>query len=557
MFAGPNGQPVYVYTGPQSPVQPVEPPAAPGLRRHGLGGIGLALGEAAGATVAAQVPAYGGSPTVPAGYAPTLSDAVEADLAQPRRTYHPGTPAVAATEMGVRPEDYTPGVGGFRDRARATVVTDAQPVDEKYLSDSEQNRQNESAAMGAQLEAQKSEAQAQAALAHTQALAEQDRAAQAQADQERINQRIADQEGQFSQVQNELATRTIDPQRIFHGSATNLLAGAGAVVASMLGAYAATRGGTPNFAQNIIDNAIQRDIAAQEKDLDTLGKRSNTLLARLDRFYGDRDQAKLAVERLQRGVYTAQQAELVAQTRDPELEAAFQQHLAAQEKVGIEQRHQAKMLERGKVTTQLQQEQVFDQKARGGGYTQETPEQYARRQATGPKRDPVTGEWLMPDQYEARQKERNQGPKPVSPAAAAYEGTTQAAYQAVDTAARAAGLEWDEASKTYHPGADGAHGTGVGGRIAAQIPGTDAYKAKARKEAMRAALGAMPRGLVVRPEEVNQLVAGFRTDDDLAAGMTALRRRVTALRHNQPQGNAPEAPAPEKGTGETQGKGGE
>ena len=73
----------------------------------------------------------------------------------------------------------------------------------------------------------------------------------------------------------------------------------GAAIAMGLGAYAASYTGSKNYAADIIDNAINRDIALQEQEIKKLGANvdeSKNALAFAYRKFGDLDQAKSAIQ---------------------------------------------------------------------------------------------------------------------------------------------------------------------------------------------------------------------------------------------------------------------
>ena len=111
----------------------------------------------------------------------------------------------------------------------------------------------------------------------------------------------AEQAAELSQRQAELQSavdelktaKVIDPQEKW-GTGKKI----GAAIAMGLGAFAASYGGGKNYAAEIINDSIARDIALQERDLQKLGanvdRRTNALARAYDKLK-DIDQAKTAV----------------------------------------------------------------------------------------------------------------------------------------------------------------------------------------------------------------------------------------------------------------------
>jgi hypothetical protein len=92
---------------------------------------------------------------------------------------------------------------------------------------------------------------------------------------------------------DDLAKQKKDPQRFFKERGTMASIGAGIAVA--LGAFGAAMTGTRNTALDIINAAVERDLDAQEREIqikrDKVNMQSN-LIARFERMMGDRRQAR-------------------------------------------------------------------------------------------------------------------------------------------------------------------------------------------------------------------------------------------------------------------------
>src|SRR5678816_91312 len=152
------------------------------------------------------------------------------------------------------------------------------------------------------VEAQIATAESQAARAEAQRLATEaalpalkQQQQQAQANYDTIN---ANYQRERAQLQFEIddfdRSAKVDPDRFF--AERGAWGTIGAVIGQALGAYAATMSGTPNWAQQSIDRAIDRDIAAQEATLNQRRMGQKNALARLADRYGDVDQARAALK---------------------------------------------------------------------------------------------------------------------------------------------------------------------------------------------------------------------------------------------------------------------
>lgn len=108
----------------------------------------------------------------------------------------------------------------------------------------------------------------------------------------------------------------MDPNRLFKDKGA--FATVAAVVAQALGAYAATLGGTPNFAGDMIQRAIDRDVEAQRQDFLARKDKSNTLVARLNLVLNDIETATLKAKEieLQAAQNYAQQLAMTTKRQD-------------------------------------------------------------------------------------------------------------------------------------------------------------------------------------------------------------------------------------------------
>lgn len=163
----------------------------------------------------------------------------------------------------------------------------------------EAERQRGVAEQMGELEQQQLAAQ-QAAAQRTQAMLEQQRASQeAQANEQRAwredyDREMLDQTAKYERAMEEAKRARVDPDRARIPIVDAL--------AAAMGQFAAIMTGTPNAALQIINQRLDRDIAAQEREIKTLGgavaERRNRLGLLRQRF-GDRELAMQAEKRLQ------------------------------------------------------------------------------------------------------------------------------------------------------------------------------------------------------------------------------------------------------------------
>lgn len=100
----------------------------------------------------------------------------------------------------------------------------------------------------------------------------------------------------LSKEQDAAANLKVDPRRLFHGSggAANAITSA---IAVALGAFGSSLTGGPNYAHQIVQASIDRDISAQENDITRKGARAGNAMSNFMRVHGlDLDEAKIAVK---------------------------------------------------------------------------------------------------------------------------------------------------------------------------------------------------------------------------------------------------------------------
>lgn len=135
-----------------------------------------------------------------------------------------------------------------------------------------------------------------------------------------LQARVAREEGLKNKAFAEYTSSKVDPGRIFDNPARRIVA----ALAAAGGAYAATIAKTPNFAQQIIDQAVDRDIRSQEAAIRLKGDKANNLLADLRKSGMDLEQARAAARGIQLQNERAQLEALKARNAVPALQSHYE-----------------------------------------------------------------------------------------------------------------------------------------------------------------------------------------------------------------------------------------
>jgi len=277
----------------------------------------------------------------------------------------PARPEVAPVrDYGARP--VMPGSqSGYMNVGESATVRSAQPYSEEYRQGSADLMEQERELAWAQTQRATAENVREGMRAQTEAMQYKDRTDAWEARQREIDAEVQRSRAKLAQLHQAYEEHQVDPNRLFRD---NPIAGIGAAIATALGAYGAALAGTQNFAQQIIDNAIARDIDAQKSERDKLGTAADNALTRLEGYFGDRRQAEVALEQLQRGAAEKQRAAMIARTNVPDLQAKYQAFLMEQQKAKLERDRQFELASRD-VELQRTERRQFQpyQAARAGG----------------------------------------------------------------------------------------------------------------------------------------------------------------------------------------------
>lgn len=129
----------------------------------------------------------------------------------------------------------------------------------------------------------------------------------------RIAEQLKKSRDQYTAADAEFSKSRVDSRRLFKGEGGALRA-IGAAIAAAGGAYAATIGRTENFALDIINKAIDDDIAAQKQDIATKGEAADNAMAQFVRDGMSMERAEEATRSLQAKA-AASEAAIVGNSR--------------------------------------------------------------------------------------------------------------------------------------------------------------------------------------------------------------------------------------------------
>lgn len=294
----------------------------------------------------APTPSAAPMPQAPPGAQPVDQDAQAAQMAAMAATT-PGSAGVSQEQLQRRAQ-----TGVETPKTSTTTVEGAVPYDEEAAAGRAVGREARRIAQQEQAVAEQAYYLSEEENAGREAMLAETRKAGARAALQERDNRIAADEMSFRQLRAARANGQIDPNRIFKGEAGTLMT-IGAILAQGIGAYAATLGGGPNFAQQIIQGAIDRDVAAQKDAFDRMGDEADNMYRDLVREYGDRDQAEAALRSLQKDAAMAEGSKIAARRGSQQAQIGYQKWLADDFLSAVEEERKFREASFGKHTTQI------------------------------------------------------------------------------------------------------------------------------------------------------------------------------------------------------------
>jgi hypothetical protein len=179
-----------------------------------------------------------------------------------------------------------------------------------------------------------------------------------------IETRVAKEEQQYKALRSEVQAGRVDPQRMFRGPG-GAMAAIGASLAAAMGAYGATLGKTNNFALEMINAAIDRDIRSQEEEYNRKGQSANNMYRDLMDMYGDKDQAKAALNGMHQEYAKAEAGKLAARTKGVEAQNTLMKWMADDVFQEAETERKIRELSYGKHTQRMTAAVAYPQAASG------------------------------------------------------------------------------------------------------------------------------------------------------------------------------------------------
>jgi hypothetical protein len=189
---------------------------------------------------------------------------------------------------------------------------------------------------------------------------------------DRVNAQVNEAQMRRDQALKDYSGAKVDPDRIFSGDFGGVRR-IGSAIAAAMGAYAATVGKTQNFAQQIIDNQISRDIAAQEADIRIKKDRSDTALGDLVRRGMTLEQAKGTLGSIQRDWAKNQVALARGASSNEAINAKYDALVGKFDKDTLDEGEAYLKDARGTATQAVQSQVVYPQAGSAGGLREVAP----------------------------------------------------------------------------------------------------------------------------------------------------------------------------------------
>jgi hypothetical protein len=501
-----------------------------------------------------------GAPTMqypePAG--PSLADRIRMEAWQPK--YVGGRPEFSPAKRGAFDPSGAPVTDprapGFVRQGGSVTRQAGTPMDEQYRQE-----QRALTAAGTEIarmttERQMADADRDAALAKTQAAEARTQAQDAEREaQDREAIYRADEEA-YQEVSQQLKEKKIDPNRLFkqRGLFGNLVSAIGV----SLGAMGAALGRTPNFAMQQQQAAIARDIAAQEREIDSLGASAQNALAVMDRHYRDRSEAKIALHRLMNEAMEAERGHLVATSRNPQLQEQYAQFALQQQQQQSQLEHQMRVAAQGKTTTQEAGRWAQYQRPTAGRMVRPSAAALAEADVKAREYEERMGIRRTPEQEFQLEKERAKagGAAAAERAKVTSEGAAkigekmakaQAATESISSMAQAAGLIWDPATEQYRkPEGHDIPGAGLIGGTFVGAGSEEGRRVQQKQEEAVLHVGRFISGAEVpeqQAQRIQEAMTGWGTEAEFVDGINSVVAQIRAEENRYREAFGPEASA--------------
>jgi hypothetical protein len=273
--------------------------------------------------------------------------------------YQPGSAGVSSDQLKARDAGAVAQRTGQNESVQAGT-----PQSQEYLDQRAELNLDERLQAQKQGDAQIAAAQAESDLAAQQFAYQQKLQGEEAARQAALQDKYAREEQLMLKAREDYSSSSVEPNRIFANPVKGILA----ALAAAGGAYAAILGKSPNFAQQIIDQAIGRDIAAQEAAIRIKGETKDNLMSQLKETGMSVEQSRATAKAIQLQYYGAQSAALKAKNAVPALQSHYENIDLALQKSLAEANEQSRLASVDKVARSTSSAFAQPKAATAGGY---------------------------------------------------------------------------------------------------------------------------------------------------------------------------------------------
>jgi hypothetical protein len=317
-----------------------------------------AAGELTGAAAAAPAP-----PTAEAGPPPPPGGAVGYGLrVSPQGTFqhHVAGSAGVSKEQLQKADENAVAVR----RGETAQVQEGTPQSQEYLDARAEQNIDQRLALQQQGDRDAAAAQAESDLAQRQFEEAQRLKIEEAARQASLEEKLKREEELHQKAVTEHTSSKVEPGRIYADPAKRFVT----ALAAAGGAYAATITKTPNFAQQIIEQSIDRDIAAQEAAIRLKGVKADNLLARLRQTGMSVAQSQATAKVIQLQNSQTESAALRAKNAMPALQSHYENLDLALQKSLLEANEQSRLASIDKVARSTQSGFEHERAGSAGGW---------------------------------------------------------------------------------------------------------------------------------------------------------------------------------------------
>lgn len=272
--------------------------------------------------------------------------------------------------------------------------------------------------------------------------------------------------------------KKVDANRLFSGAGGKMRLIALAI-ANGFNQYASMMTGTKNTTWDIINGAIDRDIAEQEHEIMQGNKNVDNALARLTRSTGSLEQGKLLLRQLQKEYSVAEMQDIASRAKSQEVDAKLMKMMADEDLAREATREEYLRLAAGKHSAAVEAKFAYPKAGSVGGVRplniDRADKVLTQENKALDLREGVAQIHKTEAEAEKAKREANGEGPPVS---AKDRGMMAAARQGMNNTLEKLGLSYDPQSESIQQTKKGADIPGIGlvDEQMAKLPGTpDAY----------------------------------------------------------------------------------